>query len=396
MEQLQRAVDAATGRHIPLIGEGWNFGEVADGKRFVQAAQGRLDGSGIATFSDRGRDALRGGGCCDDAAATLSRQGWLTGQFQDPNGHANLATTATAEDLRRSADLVRVALAGTLREYRLQTQDGSVKPLREIDYAGQGAGYASQPGEVVNYVENHDNPTLFDIGVLKLPVATSREDRARIQVLGGAVTALSQGIAYFHAGVEALRSKSGDRNSYDSGDWFNRLDWTFTDNHFGSGLPPQADNGALWPAMKPLLADAAIKPGPAEIAFTRDAFLDLLRIRASSVLFRLRSADEVMARLQFHNTGPDQIATVIVGQIDGRGLAGAGFDEVLYAINVSKESAQLTLPALQGRAYVLHPVHLAAGAADRRPATQARWDAATATLSVPARTALVYVLPAPR
>jgi pullulanase len=27
-----------------------------------------------------------------------------------------------------------------------------------------------------------------------------------------------------------LRSKSGDRNSYDSGDWFNRLDWRFEDN----------------------------------------------------------------------------------------------------------------------------------------------------------------------
>jgi pullulanase len=32
-------VNAATGRHIHLIGEGWNFGEVKDGARFVQASQ---------------------------------------------------------------------------------------------------------------------------------------------------------------------------------------------------------------------------------------------------------------------------------------------------------------------------------------------------------------------
>jgi hypothetical protein len=32
----------------------------------------------------------------------------------------------------------------------------------QLDYAGQPAGYASQPGEVVNYVENHDNHTLWD------------------------------------------------------------------------------------------------------------------------------------------------------------------------------------------------------------------------------------------
>lgn len=31
-----------------------------------------------------------------------------------------------------------------------------------------------------------------------------------------------QGIPFFHAGDELLRSKSLDRDSYNSGDWFNR------------------------------------------------------------------------------------------------------------------------------------------------------------------------------
>ncbi len=321
MERLQAAVDRAAGRHIHLIGEGWNFGEIADGARFVQAAQGRLAGSGIGSFSDRARDAVRGGGCCDDAAATLARQGWITGLFYDPNPHAK----ASREDLLRAADLVRVGLAGTLRDFRMATFDGSTKPLSAIDYAGQGAGFASQPDEVVNYVENHDNPTLYDIGVMKLPPATSPEDRARVQLLGLAVTAFSQGIAYVHAGVEGLRSKSLDRNSFDSGDWFNRIDWTFTDNSFGSGLPPKADNGALWPAMKPLLADPALKPQPAQMRFVRDAFLDLLRIRASTPLLRLRSAAEIAQRLSFPNSGAAQEPTVVVGRLDGRGPApGAG------------------------------------------------------------------------
>ena len=46
---------------IPLVGEGWNFGEVANGARFVQASQLSLKGDGIGTFSDRARDAMRGG-----------------------------------------------------------------------------------------------------------------------------------------------------------------------------------------------------------------------------------------------------------------------------------------------------------------------------------------------
>lgn len=386
MEQLQKAVDRAAGRHIHLIGEGWNFGEVADGRLFVQAAQGRLDGTGIATFSDRGRDAVRGGGCCDDAAGTLSRQGWINGLFYAPNPRGK----ASREELLKAADLVRVGLAGTLRDFKLLAHDGREKLLSEIDYAGQGAGYASQPGEVVNYVENHDNPTLFDINVLKLPPGTSREDRARVQLLGLATTAFSQGVAYFHAGVEMLRSKSLDRNSFDSGDWFNRIDWTFNDNFFGSGLPPEGENGSLWPAMKPLLADPAIKPTAAEIRFTRDAFFDLLKIRTSTPLFKLRSADEVKRRLRFLNTGPQQEPTSIVAALDGRGLAGARFAELLYAINVSPGATTLALPELRGRAYRLHPVH--AEGADRRPAEQARWDAAAGTLTVPPRTALVYVL----
>jgi pullulanase-type alpha-1,6-glucosidase len=393
MERLQRAVDAAAGRHIHLLGEGWNFGEVKDGARFVQAAQRSLNGSGIASFSDRGRDALRGGGCCDGPAEVLQRQGWLNGLHYARNAAAVAAGVVSRDELLRAADLVRVGLAGTLQGYRMAIHDGTVKALAEIDYAGQGAGFASQPGEVVNYVENHDNPTLFDINVLKLPAGTSREDRARVQVLGGAVTAFSQGIAYFHAGVELLRSKSLDRNSFDSGDAFNRLDFTLQDNHFGSGLPPQPENGALWPAMKPLLADASLKPAPAEIRFTRDAFLDLLRIRASSTLFRLRSADEVAARLRLPNTGPAQNPLVLLGQLDGRGLAGAGFAELLYAVNVGPEEATLVLPELRGHALVLHPVHRSAGAADPRPAALSHWDADSGTLKVPARTALVYVRP---
>jgi pullulanase len=392
MERLQKAVNTATGRHIHLIGEGWNFGEVKDGARFVQASQAGLPGSGIASFSDRGRDAARGGGCCDNAQDTPLRQGWLNGLFFDPQP----GSSATRQDLLRTADLVRVGLAGTLAGYRLQTHDGTLRRLDQIDYAGQPAGFAREPGEVVNYVENHDNQTLFDIHALKLPRGTSSEDRARVQVLGLALTAFSQGIAYYHAGVEMLRSKSGDRNSFDSGDWFNRLDWRLEDNHWGTGLPPKQENADFWPLLQPLLADPAIKPTPAQIRFTRDAFLDLLKIRASSTLWRLPTAQAVSQRLTMLNTGPEQTPTLMVGHLQGHGLPDAGFAELLYFVNSDKRPAQLRLPGLQGRAFALHPVHRSPNAADPRPALESSWDAATGTVRVPPRTAMVYVLPASR
>jgi len=386
MEALQRRLRGATGRDVPLIGEGWNFGEVADGARFVQASQLSLNGSGIGTFSDRARDAVRGGSATDSAHLRAD-QGWVNGAFFDPNG----VSRATRDDLLAAADMIRVGLAGSVRDMTLTTWRGQTLPLERIPYGNQPAGYASAPGEAVNYVENHDNQTLFDNDVLKMPLATSGADRARAQIVAAAVVAFSQGVAYFHAGVDTLRSKSFDRNSFDSGDWFNRLDWTYRDNGFGAGLPPGPDNGAHWDVFRPLLADASIKPVPADIAWTRDAFRDLLRIRASTPLFHLATADEVRRRITFPNSGPAQEPTVIAELISGAGLDDARFGAVLVLLNADKATRTLDLPELRGRRWSLHPVHLAPGAADRRVAREARVDDATGRFTLPERSAVVFV-----
>ncbi len=420
MERLQQRVDAAAGRRVQLIGEGWNFGEIANGVRFVQASQLLLQNSGIASFSDRARDALRGGGCCDSGEALIASQGLLNGLYDAPNewnAERNAGKDRRADALR-AADLARIGLAGTLRDVRMIGADGMEKPLSQFDYAGQPAGFVAEPGEVVNYVENHDNMTLYDLNALRLPRSTSREERARVQLLGAATTAFSQGVAYYHAGIEILRSKSLDRNSYDSGDWFNRLDWTYTDNGFGAGLPPQRDNGKDWALLKPVLADSEIKPTPREIAWMRDAFNDLLKIRASSSLFRLRSARDVRERLSFRNVGPQQNPAVLSVHLNGGAIEtlqgnaaeitagaavdqaaqrsaatyeGARFREILYFINVSLEAQTLTMPEERGKRYRLHPVQRAAEATDKR-AQQARHQTDLGRFTIPARSAVVYVV----
>jgi pullulanase-type alpha-1,6-glucosidase len=393
MLRLQQAVDAATGRRIHLLGEGWNFGEVADGARFRQASQRELAGTGIATFSDRARDAARGGGHADSGEQLVVRQGWLSGLHHDPNEltRPGMPGAADRDALLRAADLVRVGLAGSIRGVRFTDRTGAPRRLDEVDYNGQPAGYVSEPGEVVNYVDNHDNQTLFDILALKLPTDTSREDRARVQVAGMALVAFSQGIAYYHAGIETLRSKSLDRNSYDSGDWFNRIDWTLQDNFFGTGLPPARDNGADWGVLRPRLANPLIRPAPAQIRFTRDAFEDLLRIRASSTLLRLRTADDVQRRLRLLDTGPSQAGTVVAAHLDGAGLPGAGFAALAYFVNVGREARVVTDAALRGPGWSLHPVHLAPGAADIRPRDHAVVDPEAGRVTVPPRTAMVLV-----
>jgi pullulanase len=226
-------------------------------------------------------------------------------------------------------------------------------------------------------------------------LATSPEDRARVQILAAALNAFSQGIAYFHAGMELLRSKSMDRNSFNSGDWFNRIDWSGRESTFGAGLPPAPDNASSWPLMRPRLAEPALRPAPAEMQWTRAVFADLLRIRASSTLFRLPSAEAVQQRLHFFNTGPGQEPTVIAAHLQGTGYPGAGFAEILYFVNVDTRSHELQFDSERAKAYTLHPVHRAPGAGDRRAAEQSSYDASAGRFTVPPRTAVVFVIESP-
>ena len=83
---------------------------------------------------------------------------------------------------------------------------------------------------------------------------------------------------------------------------------------------------------------------------------------------------------------------LVAAHLDGAGYAGARFAEVLYLVNVDKRPRELLLPGERDKAYVLHPVHRAAGAADRRPVEAARYDTGTGTFVIPARTAVVYVV----
>jgi pullulanase len=393
MLALQRAVNTAAGRTIHLLGEGWNFGEVANNARFVQAAQNNLQGSGIASFSDRARDAARGGGCCDSGNDLIAKQGFLNGLGYDPN-HLNTGHEQRAQ-LLRSADLMRVGLAGSLADFALQDHTGQNRTLSQIDYAGQAAGYIAEPTEVVNYVENHDNPTLYDINALRLPRETTSAERARVQVLGSASVLLSQGIAYLHAGQEILRSKSLDRNSYDSGDWFNRIDWTLQDNGFASGLPLPLDSPQNDALMRPVLKNPNAHAAPEDIQFTLARTLELLRVRRSTALLRLPTAAQIQARLRFFNVGPEQIPSVLAAHIDGRELPelplpADDFAALVFLINVDTKPHTLTLPEAWRGDFALHPALLDSPAGDARRA-EARYDKATGQFDIPARSALVYV-----
>ncbi|WP_256251878.1 pullulanase-type alpha-1,6-glucosidase [Streptomyces sp. yr375] len=374
LDALTPAKDGVDGKRIILYGEGWNFGEVADDARFVQATQQNMAGTGIATFSDRARDAVRGGGPFDDDPGV---QGFASGLYTDPNSStANGSSAQQKARLLHYQDLVKVGLSGDLAAYRFTDTDGKEVTGAEVDYNGAPAGYAAAPGDALAYVDAHDNESLFDALAYKLPAGTSAADRARMQVLALATAALSQGPALSQAGSDLLRSKSLDRNSYDSGDWFNAIHWNCAaGNGFGHGLPPAADNASKWSYAKPLLTTVTV--GCPQITATSAAYLDLLRIHATEPVFSLATAAQVQSALSFPLSGKDETPGVVTMRLG----------DLVVVFNATPTAQRQTVDALAGSAYRLHPVQAAGADATVKSSSYA---ASSGTFTVPGRTVAVF------
>lgn len=78
--------------------------------------------------------------------------------------------------------------------------------------------------------------------MLKAAPDVDSSGRARMCMLALALPLLCQGVPFTHAGDDMLRSKSLDRDSYNSGDWFNQIDWSMQDNNYGIGIAHQASS----------------------------------------------------------------------------------------------------------------------------------------------------------
>ena len=390
LDELTLEEDGVDGKNMYLYGEGWNFGEVENNARFHQATQGQLNGTGIGAFNDRLRDAVHGGGPFDSNKAEM--QGFGTGLYTDPNGVTTRTEDEQLQDLRHRQDLIRLGMAGNLAEYSFETSAGTVQKGSELDYNGARAGYASQPHESVNYVDAHDNETLFDLAMWKLPEGSTMDTRVRMNTVSLATVALGQSPSFWHAGTDLLRSKSMDRDSYNSGDHFNTLDWSRQDNNFGVGLPPAEKNAEQWDKMRTYLEDPANKPAPEDIAFSRARALELLELRSTYPLLTLGSAAAINEKVTFPNAGADQTAGLILMHVDD--TVGADVDPavdgLLVAVNASPEAITEKVDDMAGVALELSPVLTEGDNADPVLAATA-WDAATGTLTVPARSAVVLV-----
>lgn len=166
-------------RPIMLLGEGWNM-DTALPEHIRASSMNSRKLPGIRFFNDYFRDTLKG---------SLF--------FNDDTGYVN----GNGRYTERMPHIVT----------------GSVLPK-------YGDPFASDINQVVNFVECHDNHTLWD----RLKVTNEQTPvsiRKKMHQLATGITLLSQGTPFLHAGQEWFRTKYGDGNSYMSGDRINQLDW---------------------------------------------------------------------------------------------------------------------------------------------------------------------------
>lgn len=340
-----------------FYGEGWNFGEVANNAQFVQASQIELAGTEIGTFTDRLRDAIRGGNFQTGREGLRRDQGIGNGLFVIPND-LQPEDKQYAEYLE-SMDQVRVGMAGNLKSFQITDINGNKLTGAQVNYGGSPAGYAEDPADTVNYVSKHDNQTLWDNNQYRMPYDMTSDDRVRVHSLSLAYPLLSQGIPFLHMGAELMRSKSFLRDSYDYGDWFNFVDFAYQSNNYDVGLPPAVKDQDNWPVISKLLAKNGDNDdvSPEQIKRSAQIFADFIKIRTSSKLFRLTSAQQIKQSLSFHNMGKAHIPGLIVMELSDQAEQelDPNYQSIVVIFNNDDEAKHFNFTAAD---YQLHPAQL--------------------------------------
>lgn len=342
-----------------FYGEGWNWGEVVDNRLFEQATQNNLADTEIGTFNDRSRDTIR--------AAALFRY------------TVNLA----------DQDHIRLGMAGTLKDFMLVDNHGNEKPGSSFSQSS----YAGDPADIINYVSKHDNRTLWDEMQYHLSADTTLSNRVRMQNMAAAMPLISQGIPFFQLGADMIRSKSLDRNSYDSGDWFNKVDYTANTNNWNVGLPLAEDNQDRWEQISALIANENSAAKTSDIQFASGVFKEFMQMRHSSKLFRLTNEADIKARVGFQNAGSGQTPGLIVMSIDdGIGLTDldSAFDAIVIVVNGSSETQSHTVNTASG--FELHSVQQNSVDSVVKGASFTQGNS-NGTFNVPALTTAIFVKP---
>ena len=156
-------------------------------------------------------------------------------------------------------------------------------------------GYIS-PNQVIQYIEAHDNNTVFDHFEITNS-ESSLDERIRMQAIATSIVLCSQGIPFIHAGQEFFRTKFGIENSYKSSDEINKFDFERAQKY-------------------------------QEYV---NYFSDLIKYRRSNDLFKLGNFDVIEEKID-------------IIRFDYESLIFSIDNKLLIAVNVSKDTKSFNIP----------------------------------------------------
>lgn len=95
-------------------------------------------------------------------------------------------------------------------------------------------GWGTTSTQSINYVTAHDNLTLYD-KLKKVHGTSGYTDAIDYEArFANSIVLLSQGVPFLHSGVDFLRTKGGDHNSYNASDAVNQINWVRKANNVES------------------------------------------------------------------------------------------------------------------------------------------------------------------
>lgn len=261
MRETRRRLDGID-PSIMTIGEGWMMGTELPMERLAHQKNASLM-PGIGHFNDDFRDAIKGN------IFLYDQPGFISGMMGlEP--------------------AIKAGIAGG------------------IDFSPGIKQFAVEPQQNVNYVECHDNHTLWDKIVLSTEGETVAQRRS-MHRLASAIVFMSQGIPFIHAGQEFMRTKDGVENSYKSSVEINRMDWELCAAH-------QED-----------------------VAYMKQ----LIALRKAHSAFRMRTAEEIRNHLVFEKAPASAVAYTL------RDHAGGDAAKHIYVLfNANAEQTTMALPQL--------------------------------------------------
>ena len=170
-----------------IYGEGWNMPTALDNS-IKTTMDNALSLPKMSFFNDAFRDITKGA----TSESEFYKRGYLTGDLSFAEGF-------------------KFAFMGSCINY--------IFPKKFIN-----------ANQSINYVECHDNGTLYD----KIVACGYEEEKdiLRILKLINAVILFSFGVPFFHMGQEIGLSKNMHQNTYNKGDKYNKMRWNIVDERF--------------------------------------------------------------------------------------------------------------------------------------------------------------------